>query len=212
MFAKTAYVVVMVTLIDRRQSVGLDLDVLGAGHYTALRTQMRGRGARNNISGRYEKHSRALFDDGWDTLEDVPPLKTEVFTETPKTILTRNESPDISFDRTRDASLLRTGDVITPQTIARARDKVAAMGVFSTVDVTPEFDDASGTASVLIKVTEAPFQTFEAGVGIEADQLRQLGRAGVKYTNKNIGRGQQKVIVGGSIGYASVQVGARESR
>jgi DNA repair photolyase len=90
---------VMVTLIDRRQSVGLDPEILGAGRYTALRPQIRGRGARNNLSGRFEKHSRALFDDGWDTLEDLPPLKTEVFVETPKTILTRNESPDISFDR-----------------------------------------------------------------------------------------------------------------
>jgi DNA repair photolyase len=61
--------------------------------------EMRGRGARNNQSGRFEKQARVLLDDGWNVLEDLPPLKTTVFVETPKKILTRNESPDISFDR-----------------------------------------------------------------------------------------------------------------
>jgi len=59
----------------------------------------RGRGAGLNMSGRYEKESREVFDDGWDTLEDLPPLKTQVQVEQARTIITRNESPDISFDR-----------------------------------------------------------------------------------------------------------------
>ncbi|MCB1377487.1 MAG: PA0069 family radical SAM protein [Alphaproteobacteria bacterium] len=89
----------MSTLIDRRQSSGIDPALLGAGRYTALDSQTRGRGARLNPSGRFERFSRSLFDDGWNGLEDLPPLKTDVFEETPKTIITRNESPDISFDR-----------------------------------------------------------------------------------------------------------------
>ena len=89
----------MPTLIDRRQSSGLDPALLGAGRYTALGGQSRGRGAKVNMTGRFERHSRALFDDGWDSLDALPPLKTEVFEETPKSIITRNESPDISFDR-----------------------------------------------------------------------------------------------------------------
>ena len=99
MFQKVLYIVCMVTLIDKRQSTGFDPDVLGAGRYTALRTQMRGRGARNNISGRFEKHSRALFDDGWDTLEDLPTLKTEVFVETPKTERARQKTTPIPVSR-----------------------------------------------------------------------------------------------------------------
>ncbi len=51
------------------------------------------------MAGRFEKLGRALVDDGWDSLEDLPPLKTQVFEETPKSIITRNQSPDISFDR-----------------------------------------------------------------------------------------------------------------
>ena len=59
----------------------------------------RGRAAGINPSGRYEPTSRHVFDDGWNSLEELPPFKTEVQVEKPRTIITRNESPDISFDR-----------------------------------------------------------------------------------------------------------------
>lgn len=59
----------------------------------------RGRAAGINPSGRFEALRRDVFDDGWDTIEDLPPFKTEVQMEKPRTIITRNESPDISFDR-----------------------------------------------------------------------------------------------------------------
>ena len=89
----------MPTLIDKRQSTGLDPAVLGAGRLSALDHQTRGRGAKLNMTGRFERYNRSLFDDGWQSLEDLPPFRTEVFEESPKTIITRNESPDISFDR-----------------------------------------------------------------------------------------------------------------
>ncbi len=59
----------------------------------------RGRAAGVNPSGRFEPVSRHVFDDGWGTLEQLPPFKTEVQVERPRTIITRNNSPDISFDR-----------------------------------------------------------------------------------------------------------------
>lgn len=59
----------------------------------------RGRAAGINPSGRYEPVTRHVFDDGWNTLEDLPPFKTQVQVEKPRTIITRNRSPDISFDR-----------------------------------------------------------------------------------------------------------------
>ncbi|CAM5552679.1 hypothetical protein MAUB1S_09244 [Mycolicibacterium aubagnense] len=59
----------------------------------------RGRSAGINPSGRFEPVSRHVFDDGWESLEELPPFKTEVQVEKPRTIITRNESPDISFDR-----------------------------------------------------------------------------------------------------------------
>lgn len=59
----------------------------------------RGRAAGINPSGRFEPLTHHVFDDGWNSLEDLPPFKTTVQVERPRTIITRNDSPDISFDR-----------------------------------------------------------------------------------------------------------------
>src|SRR5690606_15674246 len=59
----------------------------------------RGRGAGINPTGRFEPTTRHVFDDGWESLEELDPFKTEVQIEKPRTIITRNSSPDISFDR-----------------------------------------------------------------------------------------------------------------
>ncbi len=59
----------------------------------------RGRGARSNASGRFEAEIRADFDDGWESLGDLEALKTEVREEPARTIITTNDSPDISFDQ-----------------------------------------------------------------------------------------------------------------
>jgi DNA repair photolyase len=59
----------------------------------------RGRGAVSNASGRYEPLARVAFDDGWQSLEELPPFKTYVQEERARKIITRNDSPDIGFDR-----------------------------------------------------------------------------------------------------------------
>ena len=59
----------------------------------------RGRGAESNVSGRYEPLSRVLYDDGWNSIDELPPLKTTVQEERPRKIITTNDSPDISFDQ-----------------------------------------------------------------------------------------------------------------
>ena len=59
----------------------------------------RGRGAVANTSGRYEPTAKVPFDDGWQSLEELPPFKTETTIEKPRKILARNDSPDIGFDR-----------------------------------------------------------------------------------------------------------------
>ena len=59
----------------------------------------RGRGARTNTSGRFETERREAFDDGWEGLAELAVFKTEVREEPARTIITRNDSPDISFDR-----------------------------------------------------------------------------------------------------------------
>ncbi|CAM2142438.1 PA0069 family radical SAM protein [Pararobbsia alpina] len=61
----------------------------------------KGRGAVVNVQGRYEVDERRAFDDGWSQDEEgdeAPALKTQVFDERAKSILTRNQSPDIPFN------------------------------------------------------------------------------------------------------------------
>ena len=61
---------------------------------------VRGRGALTNASGRFESHQREVFDDGWGVDDEPKPLRTELTAEAARTIITRNDSPDIGFDRT----------------------------------------------------------------------------------------------------------------
>ena len=62
---------------------------------------LKGRGARSNASSRYDMEKRVRFDDGWnrDDNDEPPPLKTEIIRDATRTIITKNDSPDISFDR-----------------------------------------------------------------------------------------------------------------
>ncbi|TDI61974.1 MAG: PA0069 family radical SAM protein [Alphaproteobacteria bacterium] len=61
--------------------------------------QRRGRAAISNASGRFERARRSEFEDGWQSPEDMKPIKTEVFREFPKRIISYNQSPDIPFER-----------------------------------------------------------------------------------------------------------------
>lgn len=60
----------------------------------------KGRGARSNASGRYEKEARDAFDDGWGSLdEEPPPLTTTVGIDRSRTVIARNQSPDVPFEQ-----------------------------------------------------------------------------------------------------------------
>jgi DNA repair photolyase len=59
----------------------------------------RGRGTSSNASGRYEPTARVGFDDGWRSIEELPAFETTVTEEKARKIITRNDSPDIGFDR-----------------------------------------------------------------------------------------------------------------
>jgi DNA repair photolyase len=64
----------------------------------------KGRGATSNIEGRFESAAREAFDDGWSQEDEaLPPIRTEVVRETAKSIIARNDSPDIPFDHSINA-------------------------------------------------------------------------------------------------------------
>lgn len=61
---------------------------------------LKNRGAFNNPEGRFEKTTSERFDDGWGMEEDsLPPLETSLLPETSKSIITRNDSPDLGFNQ-----------------------------------------------------------------------------------------------------------------
>ena len=65
-----------------------------------LSSAPRGRGAKSNASGRYESLAQEAFDDGW-TADDPAPAQvaTTLSPERARTIISRNDSPDVGFDQ-----------------------------------------------------------------------------------------------------------------
>lgn len=64
---------------------------------------IKGRGTTWSIAHRYTRQPSESFDDGWGTLEQAAsveqlPVATQIFEERVKSILSSNDSPDISFD------------------------------------------------------------------------------------------------------------------
>jgi DNA repair photolyase len=67
-------------------------------------TPRKGRGAISQPTPRFDTESREAFDDGWDAAErDAPPLRTTVTVDSSKSILVRNDSPDIPFEQSINA-------------------------------------------------------------------------------------------------------------
>ena len=66
----------------------------------AVAPPKRGRGALSNRASRYETLSCEAVDDGWGDFEPAPaPCKTTVHTDASRTVITRNDSPDIPFNQ-----------------------------------------------------------------------------------------------------------------
>jgi len=63
----------------------------------------KGRGALSNPEGRFESIRKEGTDDGWDTPPDpedeLPPIETIVKVDPARTIISRNQSPDIPFSQ-----------------------------------------------------------------------------------------------------------------
>lgn len=64
------------------------------------RDAVKGRGAVSSPAGRYESQVRETEHDGWDLAEDAPvPLQTVVMAEKARSLINRNDSPDIPFEQ-----------------------------------------------------------------------------------------------------------------
>jgi DNA repair photolyase len=65
----------------------------------SLHTPLKGRGTASNPHNRFAAQHVVVVDDGWAQELPVVSCVTEVRNETAKSIITRNQSPDLPFDR-----------------------------------------------------------------------------------------------------------------
>ncbi len=64
------------------------------------RQARKGRGAVSNTTSRYERERRVLTDDGWrDNPVLTDPVRTTVLDDAARKVLSRNDSPDVIFER-----------------------------------------------------------------------------------------------------------------
>jgi DNA repair photolyase len=133
----------------------------------------RGRGSLSNRSGRYEKEVRYPEDDGWNGLDDLPPLKTEVTLERAKTIITHNDSPDISFDRSINPYRgCEHGCVY-----CFARPSHSNMGLSPGLDFETRLFVKAGAATLLERELSAPkYQPRTIAIGTNTDPYQPIER------------------------------------
>ncbi|HWG04454.1 MAG TPA: PA0069 family radical SAM protein [Beijerinckiaceae bacterium] len=133
----------------------------------------RGRGALTNTSGRFEPQAREDFDDGWGALEELQAFKTEITLERAKTIITRNHSPDIFFDRS-----------INPYrgcehgcTYCFARPTHAYMGLSPGLDFESRLFVKEGAAALLERELAGPtYQPKTIAIGTNTDPYQPIER------------------------------------
>lgn len=133
----------------------------------------RGRGAVSNPTGRYEPAQREGFNDGWDIEEELPPLPTEVILEKPRTIITKNDSPDILFEKS-----------INPYrgcehgcSYCFARPTHAYQGLSSGLDFETKIFAKPNAAELLEKELRAPsYQPTTIALGANTDPYQPVER------------------------------------
>lgn len=131
----------------------------------------RGRAATLNPAGRYEPISRHVFDDGWQTLDELPPFKTEVFEEKPKAIITKNKSPDISFDRSINPYRGCEHGCI----YCFARPTHSYMGLSSGLDFESKLFAKSGTARLLeAELSKKNYEPRTIAIGTNTDPYQPI--------------------------------------
>ncbi|PPQ40520.1 DNA repair photolyase [Rhodoblastus acidophilus] len=133
----------------------------------------RGRGATANRSGRFERESREDFDDGWGAIEELPPFPTQIAHERPRTLITRNDSPDIGFDRSINPYRgCEHGCVY-----CFARPTHAYLGLSPGLDFESRLTVKDGAAELLRRELAAPsYQPKTLAIGTNTDPYQPIER------------------------------------
>ena len=133
----------------------------------------RGRAALTNRSGRFEPLRREDADDGWGSLDALPPFKTQVAMERARTLITRNDSPDLSFDRSINPYRgCEHGCVY-----CFARPTHAFMGLSPGLDFESRLFVKEGAAALLERELSAPgYQPKTIAIGTNTDPYQPIER------------------------------------
>jgi DNA repair photolyase len=133
----------------------------------------RGRAATINPSGRFEKLQRIDFDDGWGALEELPPFRTENFHEKPRTLITRNDSPDLAFERSINPFRSCEHGCV----YCFARPTHAYLGLSPGLDFESRLFVKDGAAEVLRREVSAPgYQAKVVAIGTNTDPYQPIER------------------------------------
>ncbi len=133
----------------------------------------RGRAATINPSGRFEARQRVDLDDGWGILEDLPAFRTEIIHEKPRTLITRNNSPDIAFERSINPYRgCEHGCVY-----CFARPSHAYLGLSPGLDFESRLFVKDGAAQALRRELSAPgYQPKVLAIGTNTDPYQPIER------------------------------------
>jgi DNA repair photolyase len=158
---------------DPRALLGSHTGARHAEPETVQPERRRGRGAVSNKSGRFEPEARVEADDGWGSLEELEALRTETHIERPRTIITRNDSPDISFDRSINPYRgCEHGCVY-----CFARPTHAYMGLSPGLDFETKLFVKEGAAALLKRELSAPgYQCKTIAIGTNTDPYQPIER------------------------------------
>jgi len=133
----------------------------------------RGRGALSNATGRLEPLQRQAEDDGWETLAELPPLQTTVTIEKPRHIITKNDSPDIGFERSINPYRGCEHGCI----YCFARPTHAFMGLSPGQDFETNLFAKAGAATLLERELSAPrYQPKVIAIGTNTDPYQPIER------------------------------------
>ena len=137
------------------------------------RSEKTGRGTAINPHPRFDSEERSSFDDGWEREEETAKPRTTVTEEAAKTIITRNNSPDIGFDRSINAYRgCEHGCVY-----CFARPSHAYLGLSPGLDFETRLFAKPNAAELLMKELAAPgYRPRSIAIGTNTDPYQPVER------------------------------------
>lgn len=133
---------------------------------------IKGRGTTDKIDGRFNTYQRELIEDGWFQEPENPP-KTTVEMEHPKTIITRNQSPDLPFSQSINAYRGCEHGCI----YCFARPSHAYLGLSPGLDFETRLTVKPNAASLLKQVLAAKnYQCSPISLGANTDPYQPIER------------------------------------